>query len=161
MLSTGGPTALACSRQGLPVLDRGELAPAEGLHKGAYVLRDAEGGEPDVILIASGSEVPLVLEAADALLEQGVRPRVVSFPSWELFEAQPQDYRDAVLPPSCPARVVVEAASPFGWERYAGDGGVVIGLDRFGASAPGKVVLDKLGFTGDHIVQTALELVKG
>ncbi len=156
-----GPVALVLSRQKLPILDRTVLAAAAGVARGAYVLTDGEapsGGEPadpDVILIATGSEVSLALAAHEHLARQGVRSRVVSMPSWELFEAQPQGYRDSVLPPSVRARVSVEAASPLGWERYVGSDGAVIGVSRFGASAPGAVIMREFGFTPEHVAETA------
>ncbi|HLW46828.1 MAG TPA: transketolase [bacterium] len=153
---TGGPTAIVCSRQKLPVLDRGTLAPAAGVARGAYVLAEAERpGDPEVILIATGSEVSLALEAHQRLVRDGVRSRVVSMPSWELFAAQPEAYRDAVLPPQVRARVSVEAAATFGWDRWVGLDGAIIGIERFGASAPGGVVLKELGFTADHVVAAA------
>jgi transketolase len=151
----GGPVGLVLTRQKLPVLDRAALAPASGVARGAYVLTETDGPAPDVILIATGSEVPLVLEAHKRLSGDGIRGRVVSMPSWEIFEAQPQAYREAVLPPAIRARVSVEAASPLGWERYAGLEGVIIGVNRFGASAPGAVVMRELGFTVDHVVEAA------
>jgi transketolase len=156
-----GPVALVLSRQKLPILDRTALAPAAGVARGAYVLTDGDsssGGEsahPDVILIATGSEVSLALSARELLTRQGIRSHVVSMPSWELFEAQPQEYRDSVLPPSVRARVSVEAASPLGWERYVGSDGAVIGVSRFGASAPGAVVMREFGFTPEHVAETA------
>ncbi len=156
-----GPVGLVLSRQKLPVLDRGTLAPATGVARGAYVLAgrgaspDKESVRPDVILIATGSEVSVALSAHELLTRQGVQSRVVSMPSWELFEAQPQAYRDSVLPPSVRARVSVEAASPLGWERYVGQEGAVIGVSRFGASAPGSVVMRELGFTPEHVAETA------
>jgi len=159
MLNTEGPTALICSRQNLPIIDRTKYPPASMLHKGAYVLSDPEAGEPEIILMATGSEVWRMMKAAEQLAEQGVQVRTVSFPSWELFEQQPEDYRDAVLPPQVKKRVSVEAASPFGWCRYTGDEGRAIGLERFGASAPGEEVLDKLGFAVEDIVKAALELL--
>jgi transketolase len=149
---------LVLTRQKLPVLDRTALAPASGLAKGAYVLAE-HGASPDVLVIATGSEVSLALAAHDVLTRDGVSSRVVSMPSWELFEAQPRAYRDAVLPPHVRARVSVEAASPFGWERYVGRDGVIIGVDRFGASAPGAVVMREYGFTVDHIVAAAKQLL--
>ncbi len=167
----GGPVALVLTRQKLPVLDRTLLRPASGLARGAYVLAEAglgtagsRGGNaaggaggplPDVILIATGSEVALALEAQRRLAEEGIRSRVVSMPCWELFEAQPQSYRDAVLPPALRARVSVEAASPFGWERYVGAERAILGLNRFGASAPGTVVMRELGFTVEKVVAKA------
>jgi transketolase len=153
-----GPVGLVLTRQKLPVLDRTALAPASGLAKGAYVLTE-HGALPDVLVIATGSEVSLALAAHDVLTRDGISSRVVSMPSWELFEAQPRAYRDAVLPPHVRARVSVEAASPFGWERYVGRDGVIIGVDRFGASAPGAVVMREYGFTVDHIVAAAKQLL--
>ncbi len=147
-----GPVALVLSRQKLPVFDRTHLGAASGTARGGYVLADADGGEPDAVLIATGSEVALALEARARLAGEGIRCRVVSLPCWELFEAQPAAYRESVLPAAVRARVTVEAASTFGWERYAGDRGVIIGLDRFGASAPGALVLKELGFTVDRLV---------
>ena len=128
--------------------------------RGAYVLADADGSsrgghEPEVILIATGSEVPLALEAHQRLVAEGVRSRLVSMPSFELFEAQPGAYRDQVLPPAVRARVSVEAAASFGWDRWVGPDGAIIGIDRFGASAPGATVLRELGFTVDHVVAVA------
>jgi transketolase len=152
---TGGPVGLVLTRQKLPVIDRTTFAPASGLAQGAYVLADAGGSAPDVILIATGSEVSMALEAHGQLTKDGIRSRVVSMPSWELFDAQPQSYRDAVLPPSVRARVSIEAASPFGWERYVGLEGAIIGVNHFGASAPGPVVMREFGFTPEHIVETA------
>jgi transketolase len=158
MLNKDGPTAIICSRQKLPVLQRSRLSPADGLHKGAYVLSDPPKGRPQVILMASGSEVWRAVEAAGLLAKKGVRVRVVSFPSWELFEKQPKRYRDSVLLPTVRRRLAIEAAAPMGWERYVGEKGGIIGLDRFGASAPGEEVLDKLGFGVKHIVKKALAL---
>jgi len=154
-----GPTALVLTRQSLPVLDRTVLAPADGLRKGAYVLSDAGRGRPDVILIGTGSEVHIALEAAGRLSAQGVAARVVAMPSWELFEAQPDRYREEVLPVDVAARVAVEAAATFGWCRYVGDSGVVIGLDHFGASAPAGVLYERFGLTADRVVGSALSLL--
>jgi transketolase len=154
-----GPVALLFTRQSLPVLDRAILAPADGLARGAYVLAEAAGGQPDVILIATGSEVHPTLAARERLAEQGVRTRVVNMPSWELFERQPQFYRDAVLPPEVTARLAIEAGVPQGWHRYVGDGGDVIGIERFGASAPYKVLWEKYGFTAENIAARALEML--
>ena len=147
MTHVHGPTAIVCSRQKLTVLDRDALAPASGLRRGAYVLADSEGGEPDAILIATGSEVEKALEARSLLAEDGVDARVVSMPSWEVFAAQSEAYRDEVLPPAVTARVSIEAAATFGWERWIGDRGIAIGVDRFGASAPGDVLLQKYGIS--------------
>jgi transketolase len=156
-----GPFAIILTRQKLPIVDRGRYPSAAGLQKGAYVLADAEGGEPEVIIMATGSEVQLALAAQEQLQKERIRARAVSFPSWELFEKQPCEYRDAVLPPAVKARLSVEAASPFGWERWVGDGGKIIGLDRFGESAPGEVVMEKLGFTVEHVAAAARRLVRG
>ncbi|HKP29886.1 MAG TPA: transketolase C-terminal domain-containing protein, partial [Gemmatimonadales bacterium] len=152
---TAGPVGLVLTRQKLPVLDRATLAPASGVARGAYVLTEAGPSLPDVVLIATGSEVSLALEAHRRLVADGIRSRVVSMPSWELFEAQPQSYRDAVLPPTVHARVSIEAAALFGWERYVGPAGAIIGVDRFGASAPGSVVMREFGLTADHVFESA------
>jgi transketolase len=151
----GGPVGLALTRQKLPVLDRTTLASAAGTARGGYVLTDAQSGAlPELILIATGSEVSLALEAHRQLSAEGVRSRVVSMPSWELFEAQTSEYRESVLPPSVRARVSVEAGSPFGWERYVGLSGAIIGVDHFGASAPGPEVMKRYGFTVEHVMAT-------
>jgi len=150
-----GPVALVLSRQGLPVL-KGD---ASGLAKGAYVLSEATGGEPRAILIATGSEVTLALEAQALLDKDGIPCRVVSMPCWELFEEQDDAYRESVLPPSVTARVAVEAGSTLGWWRWVGDGGSVVGLDRFGASAPAEVNFEKLGFTPTHLVEEVKRLL--
>ena len=145
-----GPTVLALTRQALP-----QIAPVRnGLARGAYVLAEAEGDSPDLILIATGSEVTLALEAREKLIEEGIAARVVSMPSWKLFDAQPDDYRALVLPDGVP-RLAIEAGLPLGWERYVGDGGRVIGLDRFGASAPYGILLEKFGFSVENVVQQA------
>jgi transketolase len=153
------PAVLVLSRQALPTLDRNVLAPASGVARGAYVLAEADGGDPDVILLATGSEVHLALAARDELQSGGIRVRVVSMPCWELFDRQPQVYRDEVLPPSVRARVSVEQASTLGWDRYVGDGGAVIGMHTFGASAPLKQLLTKFGFTPDRVVEEARDRV--
>ena len=155
---TDGPTAIVLTRQGVPTFDRQQVAPADGLQKGAYVL---SGGEetPDLILIASGSEVQHVAAAAEELREDDLNVRVVSMPSWELFEAQPEDYRRDVLPPAVTARLAVEAGASMGWERYVGPQGRVIGIDRFGASAPGEIMMEKFGFTAENVVEKAREMV--
>ena len=149
------PACLIMTRQAVPTLDRTKYAPASGLRKGAYVLADAADGKPDVILIGTGSEVALCVAAHEKLTAEGAKVRVVSMPSWELFEHQPQAYRDSVLPPSVTARVAVEQASTFGWERYVGLTGTVIGMKTFGASAPLKDLLTKFGFTPDGVVAAA------
>ncbi len=143
-----GPTALLLSRQNIdPVND--DCRKASGAKMGAYVVKDA--ANPDVLLIAAGSEVPMCQQAADTLAESGINARVISMPSFELFEAQDKAYRDSVLPPGVKKRVVVEAGATFGWHKYAGDEGIVIGLDRFGASGPYKVLGEKFGFTPESI----------
>jgi transketolase len=139
----------------LPTLDRSRFAPASGVARGAYVLAEAEGGPPDVILIGTGSEVALCLAARDLLAARQLRARVVSMPSWELFERQDRAYREAVLPAKIRARVAVEAAASLGWERYVGAGGAVVGLDRFGESAPIKDLMEIFGFTPAHVADVA------
>jgi transketolase len=153
------PAVLVLSRQPLPTLDRRTYAPATGVARGAYVLADPPGGNPEVILIASGSEVSLAVEAHDKLLGEGIRSRVVSMPSWDIFEHQTQEYRDSVLPPAVTARVAVEQASAFGWERYVGTSGHVIGMRTFGASAPLKALQEKFGFEPDRVAAAAKELL--
>ncbi|MFH1382977.1 MAG: transketolase [Chloroflexota bacterium] len=154
-----GPTALVLTRQNLPVLDRARLAPASGVKRGGYVLWDAAPAL-DVILIGTGSEVPIVLEAGQRLQGRGIRARVVSLPSWELFEAQPAAYRENVLPSEIKRRISLEAASPLGWEKYVGREGVIIGLNRFGVSAPGEVIYNKLGLTAERVVDEAVRLME-
>ena len=153
------PAVLALSRQALPTLDRSKYAAASGVSKGAYVLADAPGGKPDVILIASGSEVSLAVEAHEKLLADGIQSRVVSMPCWDIFEHQTQEYRDSVLPPNVTARVAIEQASTFGWERYVGLTGRVIGMHTFGASAPLKELQKKFGFEPYEIVAAAKEQI--
>ncbi|HLZ28300.1 MAG TPA: transketolase [Chloroflexota bacterium] len=155
-----GPTILIFSRQPLPIYDRTVYGPAAGARKGAYVLADASSGSPDVILIATGSEVGMAVAARELLEKQGHRTRVVSMPSWELFDLQSQSYRDAVLPPAVTARVSIEAGSPLGWERWVGLHGDMIGLNRFGASAPLNDIYAHLGFTPEHIAQRALAVLE-
>ncbi len=154
-----GPVALILTRQGVPVLDRGNGAAAKKLSKGAYVLYETENQRPGIILIASGSEVHLALEASQRLEAEGVKVRVVSMPSWELFDKQPKEYRQEVLPPDIPVRIAVEAGSPQGWHRYLGGMGDVVGLDHFGASAPAKVLYERFGITVDRVVEKALALL--
>lgn len=156
---TDGPTMLVLSRQNLPILDRSKLSGAEGVLKGAYILSKENAGQPDIILIASGSEVHLVLQAQEQLLLDRINARVVSMASWELFREQPQNYRDEVLPPKIKARLAVEAGSPLGWRDWVGDSGDIIGITRFGASAPAKDLFKKYGFTVEHIVARAKEIV--
>lgn len=155
------PVALVLSRQPVPTLDREVYAKAEGLLRGGYILAEAQGGRTELILIATGSEVSLALAARLELKGKGVAARVVSLPSWELFEEQPEDYRDLVLPPEVTRRLTIEAGSPQGWHRYAGSGGIVLGVDGFGASAPGDVVLREYGFTVDNVCRLALQLTRG
>jgi len=155
----GRPTALVLTRQHVPTLDRAILAPAELLRRGAYVLNaSGERSEPDVILIASGSEVALIVAADPILKKANVKARLVSMPSWRLFEEQTEEYRQSVLPTAVTGRLAVEAASPLGWERWTGLQGAIIGIDRFGASAPGPTVLREYGFTVEHVVEQALAL---
>ncbi len=155
------PVCLVLSRQALPTLDRATYAAAAGVAKGAYVLADTAGGRPEVILMASGSEVALCVGAYGRLTADGIRARVVSMPSWEIFEQQPPEYRDAVLPPTVTARVAVEQASTFGWSRYAGPAGAVIGMQTFGASAPLKELQKKFGFTPERVVDAARAVLAG
>jgi len=157
--SEKGPVALALTRQAVPVLDRTVLAPAEGLHRGAYILKDAAEGKPDIILIATGSEVHLALEAWQKLKEKGITSRVVSMPSWELFDSQSEEYRNQVLPPEVKVRIAIEAGIPQGWDHYLENKGDMIGIKRFGASAPYKVLFEKFGITVDSIVRKALRLM--
>jgi transketolase len=161
LTQTKHPVVLALTRQALTTLDRSKFAPASGLSQGGYVLHDAPNGKPELLLIATGSEVPLCLEAAEKLTADGVAVRVVSLPCWELFEAQPQAYRDSVIPPSVTKRVCVEMGSTFGWERYAGASGAIIGMNSFGASAPLKDLLKHFGFTADAIFAAAKQQLGG
>jgi transketolase len=155
------PVVLVLSRQALPTLDRTQYAAASGLAKGAYVLADAEDGKPEVLLLATGSEVSLCIAAYEQLKAEGIKARVVSMPSWELFEQQSQDYRDSVLPPSITARVCVEQASTFGWGEYVGSRGGRIVMHTFGASAPLKELQRKFGFTPDKVVEAAKAQLAG
>jgi transketolase len=154
-----GPIALALTRQNLPTLDRGKYGPSDGLSRGAYILSDTEGERLDVILIASGSEVHVALEAAEKLREKGTAVRVVNMASWELFDVQPEEHRDKVFPPGITARIAIEAGVPQGWHRYTGDMGEVVAMNQFGASAPNKTLFEKFGFTADHVVKKARELM--
>ncbi|MDQ5857507.1 MAG: transketolase [Acidobacteriota bacterium] len=156
-----GPVGLVLSRQKLPVFDPVRYAPPSGLARGAYVLAEASAGEPKLLLLATGSEVALALEAREKLEAEGVPTRVISMPSWEIFEEQGTDYRDEILPPTVRARLSIEAGSTLGWKRYVGDRGDSVGLDRFGASAPGEVVLAKLGFNVENVVAKAKALLGG
>jgi transketolase len=149
------PVALVLTRQAVPTFDRSRYAPAAGVARGAYVLADAPGGTPEVILMATGSEVALCVKAYEQLAAEGVRARVVSMPSWELFDRQPDAYRASVLPPAVTARVSVEQASTLGWSRWVGVAGEMIGMHTFGASAPLKALQTKFGFTPERVVQAA------
>jgi transketolase len=154
------PVALVLSRQNLPVIDRSGLGAAMGLRHGAYVLAEAASLPPDVMIIATGSEVHLALSARERLEAQGVRTRVVSMPSWELFEEEEPEYRESVLPEAVEARLAVEAGSPQGWHRWVGCKGDVIGVSTFGASAPGPTVLERYGFSVDNITSRALAVIE-
>jgi transketolase len=156
---THEPTALVLSRQALPTLDRTKYAPAAGLAKGAYILAEAEGGKPEILLLATGSEVSLAIEAYERMKTEGIRARAVSMPSWELFDHQPQEYRDSVIPPDVTARISIEQASTMGWARYVGPAGRSIGMHTFGASAPLKELQKKFGFMPERVIATAKELL--
>ena len=151
------PAVMVLSRQPLPTLDRRKYAAASGVSQGAYVLADAPGGKPEVILIATGSELSLAVDAHEKLVAEGIRSRVVSMPSWEFFDHQPREYQDAVLPPAVKARVAIEQASTFGWERYVGSEGRVVGMKTFGASAPLKELQKHFGFEPEKVVAVAKE----
>ena len=155
----GGPVALALTRQVMPVIDRSKYASAEGLTRGGYVLANTPASSPEIILIASGSEVAVALEAFEKLAGEGIAARVVSLPSWDIFEKQPQAYKDEVLLPAVTARLAIEAAAPLGWDRYVGPKGAVIGMTRYGASAPYKVLAEKFGFTAANVIQRAKQLL--
>jgi transketolase len=154
-----GPTALILTRQAIPVLDRATYAPAAGLRKGAYVLADIGDSDPELILMASGSEVSLIMEAGNRLASEGVNVRLVSFPSWELFKCQDITYQEQVLPPGVRARLSVEAGVSQGWERWVGDQGRIISVDRFGASAPYKIIFEKYGLSVDNVVDQARQIL--
>jgi transketolase len=156
---TNGPTAFALTRQGLPILDP-EAIPADAVARGAYVLRDADGGEPDVILIGTGSEVQVCLEAVEPLESGGLRVRVVSMPCMDAFDEQDDEYIESVLPAAVRARVAVEAASPFGWHRWVGDDGAVVAMNGFGASAPAKALYEHFGFTGERVAERARQVAE-
>jgi transketolase len=160
LLNADGPTVLIFTRQKLPVLDRTELKSGEGLQRGGYVLWQSADGTPDVILIGTGSETHIALEAGKQLAAEGVSVRVVSMPSWELFDRQPADYRQSVLPSAVRARVAVEAGIKLGWEHYIGLDGVVVGMDGFGASAPAEVLYQEFGLTADNVAAQARQLLK-
>ncbi|HEY7751775.1 MAG TPA: transketolase C-terminal domain-containing protein, partial [Ignavibacteriaceae bacterium] len=153
-----GPVALALTRQTLPVLDRSILNSAENVERGAYILKDGSE-EPELILMASGSEVYLALQAAEVLQSEGTQTRVVSFPSWELFEMQSDEYKESVLPSSVKARVSIEAGVKQGWEKYTGDYGDSISVEKFGASAPYEIIFKEYGITAENIVSTARKVL--
>ncbi|HUK27408.1 MAG TPA: transketolase [Candidatus Acidoferrales bacterium] len=160
LLNTHGPTALILTRQDLPIIDRSKYASAANLHRGAYVLWETEKKSADIILIGTGSEVQVALEAGKKLASEGTSVRVVSMPSWELFDSQPADYKESILPRTARLRVSVEAAAKVGWEHYVGLDGKIIGLDHFGASAPGEVLFEKFHITSEHVVTVAKELLR-
>jgi transketolase len=153
------PTTLVFSRQNAMTLDREKYQPASGLKRGAYVLADLGSGEPELILMASGTELQYIVNAGEALAEKGINVRLISFPSWDLFDAQSQEYKDSVLLPEVTKRISVEAGITLGWQKYVGAGGVMIGHDDFGTSAPQPIVYEKLGFTTENVVKQALELI--
>jgi transketolase len=153
------PSCLILTRQKLPILDQNKYGSAEGVARGAYVLSEAPGGTPQLILMATGSEIALALKAQEQLAQEGIQARVVSMPSWDLFEAQPDEYKEQVLPSSITARLSIEAASTMGWDRYVGWQGAILGIDHFGASAPGDVVMDKFGFNIPTVVELSKKLV--
>jgi transketolase len=155
-----GPTLLALTRQNVPTLDRNLFSPADGLERGAYVLADLGEGDPELILMASGSEVSLIIEAGMRLAAEAVAVRLISFPSWELFAEQEQGYRESVLPTMTKARLAVEAGISMGWERWVGERGAILGINRFGASAPSEVVYRELGLTIGNIVKEGLKLTR-
>jgi transketolase len=160
ILRKNGPTALVLTRQNLPTIDRNVFASADGLQKGAYTLKDIGNGKPQIILMASGSEVSIIIEAGNKLAAEGVCVRIISFPSWELFEMQEKSYQDSVLSPDIKSRVAIEAGSTQGWHRWVGDSGIVIGIDHFGASAPIKALFDNFGLTAQNVYEKAKSLIK-
>jgi transketolase len=155
-----GPVALAFTRQKLPILPGTRELARKGVRRGGYVLREASGGEPQLILVGTGSELQLCMAAADSLEAEGIPVRVVSLPCWERFDAQSRAYRDAVLPAAVRKRVTVEAGVSLGWERWAGDEGAILGLDRFGASAPAGTILEAFGFTADNVASVGRRVVR-
>jgi transketolase len=154
-----GPVAFALTRQGLPILEETAAKARDGVAKGAYILHEPEGGEPDVLLLATGSEVSLAVESAKKLAGDGIRARVVSMPSWELFDAQPKEYRESVLPPTVRKRLAIEAAIPFGWHKWVGDEGEIHAIERFGASGPLKDLAREFGFTPEAVVERVKKLL--
>jgi transketolase len=160
LLYKHGPSILVFSRQPMPTLDRTKYAPAEGAAKGGYIVADAEGGKPDLILLATGSELQWIVAAYEKLKVEGIKARAVSMPCWQLFEAQDAAYKESVLPSNVTARVSIEMAATLGWDRYVGPKGKMLGMHTFGASAPIKDLLKKFGFDADHVVAAAKELLK-
>ena len=160
VLRKDGPTLLALSRQNLPVLDRSKYASADGVCKGGYILADTPNQSPEIILIATGSEVSLAIEACETLNQQGIAARVVSLPCWELFDQQTEEYKNQVLPPQVTKRIAIEMGITLGWQKYTGTTGTIIGIDHFGASAPANILMEQFGFTKENIVQKALALLK-
>jgi len=156
---TNGPTALILTRQNLPTLDRSIYSEAALLEKGAYILADMGDSDPELILMASGSEVALVVAAGERLAAEGINVRLVSVPSWELFKAQDASYRETVLPPSVKARVAVEAGIGMGWEKFVGDSGAIISLEHYGASAPAGTLFKEFGFTAENVIEKARKLL--
>ena len=159
-LTHKGPVGLVLSRQPIPTLDRTGLGPASDLHKGAYILKEAAGGTPKVILMGTGTEMPPCLEAQKILEAEGIPTRVVSMPCWQFFEAQTQEYRDQVLPRSVRARVAVEAGASLGWHRWVGEDGALVTMDRYGASAPWQTNMEKFGYTGENVAEHARRILK-
>jgi transketolase len=159
-LERSGPVAMVLTRQAIPTLDRTKVAGADGLRRGGYVLAEADGGDPEVILMATGSEVHLALAARERLLAEGVRARVVSMPSLELFAEQDEAYQRSVLPSRVTARVVIEAATRFGWERWTAGGGAFVTLDHFGASAPAEVLFERFGFSAENVAKVARSVLR-
>ncbi|HEU4598148.1 MAG TPA: transketolase C-terminal domain-containing protein, partial [Solirubrobacterales bacterium] len=157
---THNPVALALTRQTVPVFDRSKYASAEGARRGGYVLADPEDGDPELILIATGSEVQLAVGAHERLKEEGIQTRVVSLPCWEIFERQDQEYRDEVLPPEVTARLAIEEGAPLGWEKWVGSEGAIMGMTTFGQSAPFKDVEAEFGFTVDNVAKVAREVAE-
>jgi transketolase len=160
MKRTDGPVTIVLSRQKMPTMDRTKVASAEGVHKGGYILSEATGGAPQAVLIATGSEVMVAMAAQEKLQAQGIPTRVVSLPCWELFTAQSREYQDSVIPRSIKARVSIEAGTTLGWERFVGDHGVTIGIDRFGASGPGGTLMKNFGFDADNVVRAVTGIIK-
>jgi len=154
------PTALVLTRQNVPTIDRNKFSGAENLHKGAYILADLGNSSPEMILMAAGSEVQLIIEVGERLASEGVSVRLVSFPSWELFKEQPSRYQKQVLEPSIKKRISVEAGVCLGWERWIGDEGIAIGVDKFGSSAPGETLLQKYGLTAKNIYEKAKKIIE-